>query len=51
MDLASFASVKAFAQQIDAELPRPDIVVANAGIQLAKFEKTTDGWESTYADH
>ncbi|ORY74750.1 hypothetical protein BCR35DRAFT_353776 [Leucosporidium creatinivorum] len=48
LDLASFASVNAFAARAEAELPRLDIVVENAGVNSWKqFGRTADGWETT----
>lgn len=47
LDLASFASVRAFAKRCDTELERLDIVVENAGVATERFEKTDDGWEKT----
>lgn len=48
LDLASFDSVKAFAQQIEEEEDRLDILVENAGILPdSTFKPTKDGWEPT----
>lgn len=47
LDLASFASVKAFAEKAENELERLDIVVGNAGIHTRSWWATGDGWEST----
>lgn len=47
LDMSSFASVKAFGQRVNAELPRLDVFVANAGIQPGKWETTKDGWEAS----
>ena len=44
-DLASFASVKQFAQKVDDELERLDIAVLNAAIATSKWAMTPDGWE------
>ena len=41
LDLANYASVKAFAQQCQA-LDRIDAIVENAGISVSKFELTED---------
>lgn len=47
LDMASFASVKAFAQRVDEQLPRLDIVIENAGIAAERWTETADGYEST----
>jgi retinol dehydrogenase-12 len=47
VDLSSFKSVIAFAEQVNADPDRLDIVVANAGVAPAKFVKTADGHEET----
>lgn len=47
LDLASFASVRAFADRCGAELHRLDVLVQNAGIATYKWTRTEDGWEST----
>lgn len=46
LDLASYASTKAFAQRATRELERLDVVVANAGIYVYEFEMAEDD-EST----
>lgn len=45
LDLASYASVEAFARRANA-LPRLDVVVANAGVFMFKFERA-EGDEAT----
>ncbi|KAK6515127.1 hypothetical protein TWF506_007473 [Arthrobotrys conoides] len=47
VDYTSFASVKAFANKIIAEVPKLDIVILNAGINSAEWKVTDDGWEHT----
>ncbi|KAJ7151011.1 hypothetical protein C8R46DRAFT_914484 [Mycena filopes] len=47
VDLADFASVKAFADKFERDGGRLDILVANAGIAVGKYEATVDGWESS----
>lgn len=42
VDMASYASVKAFAARIDAELDRVDIFHANAGLVRSEFELAED---------
>lgn len=44
-DLASFASVKQFAQRLDEELERLDIAVLNAAVATSTWATTPDGWE------
>ncbi|KAJ7171088.1 hypothetical protein C8R46DRAFT_1349191 [Mycena filopes] len=46
LDLASFASVRAFASRIDEENFRLDIFVGNAAIMSSKFRTTEDNWET-----
>ena len=46
LDMASYASVKAFARRVADELPRVDIVIENAGKATGKFENA-EGNEST----
>jgi NAD(P)-dependent dehydrogenase (short-subunit alcohol dehydrogenase family) len=45
LDLADFKSVVAFADQIMHKVKRLDVLLLNAGINLARFEKTKDGHE------
>ncbi|KAK0214489.1 hypothetical protein IW262DRAFT_274804 [Armillaria fumosa] len=46
LDLANFASLVAFADRIDLELERLDILVENAGIATWDYEQV-EGWEKT----
>ncbi|XP_071795688.1 retinol dehydrogenase 12-like [Asterias amurensis] len=45
LDLASLASIRAFAEKIKAEETRLDILVNNAGIMMCPEWKTEDGFE------
>ncbi|MEE4380724.1 MAG: SDR family oxidoreductase [Pseudomonadales bacterium] len=45
LDLASFASIRAFAEGLDAE--RIDAVVCNAGLAVTDYGETEDGFERT----
>ncbi len=47
LDLASLASVRAFAARATAELPRLDILVCNAGVWPRDRRTTADGLELT----
>ncbi|KAK6500122.1 hypothetical protein TWF481_010478 [Arthrobotrys musiformis] len=47
VDYSSFASVKAFADKVIAEVPKLDIVILNAGINSMDWTVTGDGWEQT----
>jgi retinol dehydrogenase-13 len=47
LDLASFASVRAFAAAVAAAHPRVDALVANAGVMLAPKATTVDGHDLT----
>lgn len=46
LDLASTASTLSFVQRVEAEVPRLDAVVLNAGINVAEF-KLLEGFEQT----
>ncbi|KAH9479750.1 Short chain dehydrogenase sol3 [Psilocybe cubensis] len=48
IDLSKFSSVVSFAERVQNDGGRLDIVVANAGIAASSLEFTEDGWESTY---
>lgn len=49
LDLQSFASVSAFATRFEKEGGgKLDILVENAAIATRKYQKTSDGYESTY---
>jgi NAD(P)-dependent dehydrogenase (short-subunit alcohol dehydrogenase family) len=42
LDLARYASVEAFARRVIAELPRVDVLLANAGLYHFAFERAED---------
>ena len=42
LDMGSYASVQAFSDRVKAELPRVDVLIANAGLQTQKFQMTED---------
>ena len=46
LDLSSYASVQAFAEKINSELPRLDALIANAGLGTRTFRKTEDNEET-----
>lgn len=46
LDMARYASVKAFAKRVEDELPRVDIVIENAGLFSRQFVRAEEG-EST----
>ena len=48
LDLSSFKSVRSFANSILESENRLDILINNAGIFMAPFEKTEDGFESHF---
>ena len=48
VDLASYASVNAFCEKVEREVPRLDILVENAALALTEFIPTPDGWEHQY---
>jgi NAD(P)-dependent dehydrogenase (short-subunit alcohol dehydrogenase family) len=48
LDLASLASVRRFAAAAEAELPRIDVLVNNAGIFPMKGWQTEDGFEAQF---
>ncbi|HEX7136146.1 MAG TPA: oxidoreductase [Iamia sp.] len=45
LDLASLASVEAFASGLAADHPRLDLLVNNAGVMATPFRRTEDGFE------
>ncbi len=45
LDLASFASIRRFAQLLDAG--RVDVLVCNAGLSITQFAATAEGYERT----
>jgi NAD(P)-dependent dehydrogenase (short-subunit alcohol dehydrogenase family) len=47
LDLASLASVRAAAAQLQAAYPRLDLLVNNAGVMEVPYERTEDGFELT----
>lgn len=47
LDMATFASTAAFAARAARELPRLDVVVLNAGVGVASWRASPDGWEQT----
>ena len=48
LDLASFASIRQFAADLQARVERIDVLVNNAGLILRKRELTADGFEATF---
>ena len=48
VDLASYASVNAFCEKVEKEVPRLDILVQNAAVAQGEFVPTPDGWEQQY---
>ena len=48
LDLASFASVRAAASEVEASVPRLDVLVNNAGTAVARRRTTEDGHELTW---
>ncbi|HEX5401255.1 MAG TPA: oxidoreductase [Pseudonocardiaceae bacterium] len=49
LDLASLASVHAAAEQLKAAVPRLDLLINNAGVMNVPYQRTPDGFESTFA--
>jgi NAD(P)-dependent dehydrogenase (short-subunit alcohol dehydrogenase family) len=47
LDLASFASIRAAADQLLAARPRIDVLINNAGVYLSERQLTADGLEMT----
>lgn len=45
VDLSNYASVNAFCEKVDKEVPRLDILVENAALAQFEFIPTPDGWE------
>ncbi len=48
LDLASTASIRAFAESFLADHPRLDVLVNNAGLILSRRSETEDGFETTF---
>jgi NAD(P)-dependent dehydrogenase (short-subunit alcohol dehydrogenase family) len=48
LDLASFASIRAFAARILETTPKIDVLVNNAGLILDRYETTDEGFETTF---
>jgi NAD(P)-dependent dehydrogenase (short-subunit alcohol dehydrogenase family) len=48
IDLGSFASIRTFTDRANADLPRIDVLVNNAGIYPQKLAKTAEGFESQF---
>ncbi len=46
LDMSSYASVQAFSDRVNTELPRVDVLLANAGIGTLKFRVTEDNEET-----
>ena len=46
IDMSSYASVQAFSERVKAELPRLDVLIANAGLGTQKFRMTEDNEET-----
>jgi NAD(P)-dependent dehydrogenase (short-subunit alcohol dehydrogenase family) len=46
LDMSSYASVRAFSEKVKKELPRIDVVIANAGVQTRDFRTTEDNEET-----
>ena len=46
LDMSSYASVQAFSDRVKTELPRVDVLLANAGISTWKFRMTEDNEET-----
>src|SRR5687767_816513 len=47
VDVASLASVRAFATEMLAKHPKLDVLINNAGVYLPNYGKSPDGFEST----
>ncbi|CAG7929071.1 unnamed protein product [Penicillium olsonii] len=47
LEMSSFQSVKSFTDRVNAELPRLDIALLNAGIWNATYNQSAEGWEET----
>ena len=51
IDLANFASVKAFTDKVTNELDRVDILIENAAVATFAYSVTVDGWENSLSPH
>ena len=48
LDLASFKTIRQFAEEVLSEESRIDILINNAGVMYCSFQKTADGFESQF---
>lgn len=48
LDLAEFASIRAFAAEVLAAFPRIDVLLLNAGLFLGDRRETREGFEATF---
>lgn len=46
LDMSSYASIQAFSNRVEAELPRVDVLIANAGLGTQTFRMTEDNEET-----
>jgi len=49
LDLASLKQVKAFAQEVQRQFDRVDLLINNAGIMMSPYQVTEDGFENQFA--
>lgn len=47
LDMNDYSSVKTFARQINADIPRVDIALLNAGLMRRTYATSPAGWEET----
>ncbi len=45
LDLSDLKNVKRCAEELEAELPRLDYLILNAGVMACPYTKTKDGFE------
>lgn len=45
LDLSSFASVRSFVSEVEEKAKSVDVLLLNAGVNLARWEVTEDGYE------
>ena len=47
LDMDDFSNLKAFVEKLNADVPKLDAVILNAGVTNRAWSKTREGWEQT----
>lgn len=51
LELGSFASIRAFAERVNAAYPKIDILINNAGVMASPYMETSDGFELQFGSN